>query len=106
MVNKAIKKIKVKIYDEGLVDPEEFFIKTKDTTLNLERLMHDNRRVKKLQCLTGQAFRSLLDGIKEEVESEDEYIFITKNKEGYLIRHEVRDDFEDIDICNEWFLTC
>lgn len=106
MLNKATKQINVKIYDEGFVDPEEFFIKTKDTTLNLERLMHDNRRIKQLQCLTGQAFRDLLDGIKEEVESDDEYIFITKVNDGYFIRQEVRDDFEDIGICNEWALIC
>ncbi len=98
--------INFKIYDEIFINPEEFFDRTKDIELNLERLMCDNQRVKQLQCLTGQSFRDLLDGIKEEVESEDEYIFITKVNDDYVIRHKVRDNFEDIDICNEWVLTC
>ncbi|MDC4245626.1 hypothetical protein [Clostridium perfringens] len=95
-----------KIYDEIFIDPKEFFSKTKDKELNLERLIYDNNPVSLKQNLTGQDFRYLLDGIKEECETEKEYIFITKINKGIAIRHEVYDEFEGEDVVNEWILTC
>lgn len=96
--------INFKIYDEIFIDPEEFFNKTKNLELNLERLIYDNNHVSLKQNLTGQDFRYLLSGIKEECETDKEYIFISKIKDGIMIRHRVRDEFVDMDVINEWHL--
>ena len=96
-----------KIYDEIFIDPEEFFSKTKDKELNLERFIYDNESVYLKQNMNGYDFRCLLSGIMEDVEADKEYIVIAKVNDGIMIRHKVRDEFEDMDICNEWFLpTC
>ncbi|MGU8523266.1 hypothetical protein ACV3OO_11605 [Clostridium perfringens] len=96
-----------KIYDEIFIDPEEFFNKTKNKELNLERFIYDNESVYLKQHMNGYDFRCLLSGIKEDVEADKEYITIAKVNDGIMIRHKVRDEFEDIDIINEWFLpTC
>ncbi|XZN14368.1 hypothetical protein ACSW9O_16015 (plasmid) [Clostridium perfringens] len=94
-------------YDEfNFVDPEEFFNKTRKEVLNLNRITFDNCRCNMVSKLTGQAFKDLLDGIKEEIESEDEYILILKTKKGYLIRQEARDELEDETVINEWEMKC
>lgn len=91
-----------KIYDGIFIDPKEFFNKTKNTELNLERFVYDNKSVLFKERMNGYDFRCLLSGIKEDVEAEKEYIVIAKVNDGIMIRHKVRDEFEDI--CNEWFL--
>ncbi|EGT3606935.1 hypothetical protein FKF97_11070 [Clostridium perfringens] len=90
-------------YDEyNSVEPKEFFDKTRKEVLNLNRITFDNCRCNLISKLTGQAFRDLLNGIKEENESEDEYILILKTKNVYYIRQEVRDELEDETVINEW----
>ncbi|HAT4302201.1 TPA: hypothetical protein I9089_002306 [Clostridium perfringens] len=96
-----------KIYDEIFIDPDEFFNKTKNKELNLERFVYDNESVYLKQHMSGYDFRCLLSGIMEDVEAEKEYITVAKVNDGIMIRHKVRDEFEDIDIINEWHLpTC
>ncbi len=95
-----------KIYDEIFIDPEEFFRKTKNKELNLERFVYDNESVYLKQHMNGYDFRCLLSGIMEDVEAEKEYITVAKVNDGIMIRHKVRDEFEDMDVCNEWFLKC
>ncbi|MDK0621520.1 hypothetical protein P5E90_11820 [Clostridium perfringens] len=94
-----------KIYDEIFIDPEEFFRKTKNKELNLERFVYDNESVYLKQHMNGYDFRCLLSGIMEDVEAEKEYITIAKVNDGIMIRHKVRDEFED-EFINEWFLKC
>jgi hypothetical protein len=95
-----------KIYDEIFIDPEEFFNKTKNLELNLERLIYDNKSVLFKQRMDGFEFRSLLSGIVEEVEaeSEEEYITIAKVNDGIMIRHKVYDSFEDMEVINVWMV--
>ena len=93
-----------KIYDEIFIDPKEFFLKTKDKELNLERFIYDNESVYLKQSMNGYDFRCLLSGIKEDVEAEKEYITIAKVNDGIMIRHKVRDEFEDEFIINEWMV--
>jgi hypothetical protein len=93
-----------KIYDEIFIDPEEFFSKTKDEELNLERFIYDNESVYLKQHMSGYDFRCLLLGIKEDVEAEKEYITVAKVNDGIMIRHKVYDEFEDMDVINEWHL--
>ncbi|UBK64720.1 hypothetical protein [Clostridium perfringens] len=94
-------------YDGIFIDPEEFFSKTKDKELNLERFIYDNKSVLFKERMNGYDFRCLLSGIMEDVEAEEEYITVARVNDGIMIRHKVRDEFEDMDICNEWFLpTC
>lgn len=94
-------------YDEyNSVEPKEFFDKTRKEVLNLNRITFDNCRCNLISKLTGQAFRDLLNGIKEENESEDEYILILKTKNVYYIRQEVRDELEDETVINEWEMKC
>lgn len=96
--------INFKIYDEIFIDPEEFFNKTKNKELNLERFIYDNESVYLKQSMNGYDFRCLLSGIMEDVEAEKEYITVAKVNNGIMIRHKVRDEFEDMDIINEWHL--
>ncbi|MGV1038679.1 hypothetical protein [Clostridium perfringens] len=92
-------------YDGIFIDPKEFFSKTKDMELNLERFVYDNESVLFKENMSGYDFRCLLSGIKEDVEAEEEHITVAKVNDGIMIRHKVRDEFEDI--CNEWYLpTC
>lgn len=98
--------LNLKIYDEIFIDPEEFFLKTKDEELNLERFVYDNESVYLKQHMSGYDFRCLLSGIMEDVEADEEYITIAKVNDGIMIRHKVRDEFEDMDICNEWMVKC
>lgn len=92
-------------YDGIFIDPKEFFNKTKDMELNLERFIYDNESVYLKQHMNGYDFRCLLSGIMEDVEADEEYITVAKVNDGIMIRHKVRDEFEDI--CNEWYLpTC
>ena len=95
-----------KIYDEIFIDPEEFFNKTKDKELNLERFIYDNESVYLKQHMSGYDFRCLLSGIMEDVEAEKEYITVAKVNDGIMIRHKVRDEFEDMDVYNEWMVKC
>ncbi|NGS95833.1 hypothetical protein G6Z25_02715 [Clostridium perfringens] len=92
-----------KIYDEIFINPEEFFNKTKNTELNLERFVYDNESVLFKERMNGYDFRCLLSGIKEDVEAEKEYITIAKVNDGIMIRHKVRDGFED-EFINEWMV--
>ena len=92
-------------YDGIFINPKEFFSKVKDIELNLERFVYDNKSVLFKQRMDGFEFRSLLSGIVEEVEAEKEYITVAKVNDGIMIRHKVRYEFEDMDICNEWFLS-
>ena len=92
-----------KIYDEIFIDPEEFFNKTKDRELNLERFIYDNESVYLKQHMNGYDFRCLLSGIMEDVEADKEYITIAKVNDGIMIRHKVRDEFED-EFINEWMV--
>ncbi|MDC4245506.1 hypothetical protein [Clostridium perfringens] len=98
--------INFKIYDEIFIDPEEFFSKTKNKELNLERFIYDNESVYLKQNMNGYDFRCLLSGIKEEVEAEpeEEYITIAKVNDGIMIRHKVYDSFEDMEVINEWMV--
>ncbi len=89
-----------------LIDPDQFFSKTKDLQLNLERLVYDNEPVNFKQKMNGQEFRGLLLGIKEDVEAEEEYIIISKTGYGINIRHQVYDEFEDENVVNEWIVAC
>lgn len=73
---------------------------------NVTRTMFDNCKCSLVGRLTGEEFRGLLDATKEELESDEEYIFITKVDNGYFIRQEVYDSFEDEYICNEWIVIC
>ncbi|WP_283714638.1 hypothetical protein [Clostridium perfringens] len=92
-------------YDGIFIDPKEFFSKTKNKELNLERFVYDNESVLLKERMNGYDFRCLLSGIMEDVEAEEEYITVARVNDGIMIRHKVRDEFEDI--CNEWFLpTC
>ncbi|MDK0934289.1 hypothetical protein P5F48_14070 [Clostridium perfringens] len=92
-------------YDGIFIDPKEFFNKTKDMELNLERFIYDNESVLFKERMNGYDFRCLLSGIMEDVEAEEEYITVAKVNDGIMIRHKVRDEFEDI--INEWYLpTC
>ena len=93
-----------KIYDEIFIDPEEFFSKTRNKELNLERFIYDNESVYLKQNMNGYDFRCLLSGIMEDVEAEKEYITVAKVNNGIMIRHKVRDEFEDMDVINEWHL--
>ncbi|PWX33349.1 hypothetical protein CYK93_00260 [Clostridium perfringens] len=94
-------------YDEIFIDPEEFFNKTKNEELNLERFIYDNESVYLKQNMNGYDFRCLLSGIKEDVEADKEYIIVARINDGIMIRHKVRDEFEDEFIINEWYLpTC
>lgn len=92
-----------KIYDEIFIDPDEFFNKTKNKELNLERFIYDNESVYLKQHMNGYDFRCLLSGIMEDVETEEEYIVIAKVNDGIMIRHKVRDEFED-EFINEWMV--
>ena len=94
-----------KICDGMYIDPKEFFSKIKNIELNLERFIYDNESVLFKERMNGYDFRCLLSGIVEEVEADEEYITIAKVNDGIMIRHKVRDEFEDMDICNEWFLS-
>lgn len=95
-----------KIYDEIFIDPEEFFNKTKNLELDLERFIYDNESVYLKQHMNGYDFRCLLSGIKEDVEAEKEYITVAKVNDGIMIRHRVYDEFKD-EFINEWYLpTC
>lgn len=101
-----MKAIELNTYDEIFIDPEEFFSKTKNKELNLERFVYDNESVYLKQNMSGYDFRCLLSGIMEEVEVEKEYLTIAKVNDGIMIRHKVRDEFEE-ELINEWFLpTC
>ncbi|XZJ46496.1 hypothetical protein ACSXDM_14995 (plasmid) [Clostridium perfringens] len=40
----------------------------------------------------------------EDVEAEKEYITVAKVNDGIMIRHKVRDEFENMDIYNEWMV--
>lgn len=97
-----MKAIELNTYDEIFIDPEEFFSKTRDRELNLERFIYDNESVLFKESMNGYDFRCLLSGIMEDVEADEEYITIAKVNDGIMIRHKVRDEFEDI--CNEWYL--
>ena len=94
-----------KIYDEIFIDPEEFFSKTRDKELNLERFIYDNESVYLKQSMNGYDFRSLLSGIMDDVEADKESITVAKVNDGIMITHNVRDEFED-DFINERFLKC
>ncbi len=94
--------ININTYND-FIDVKEFFNNTKDVELNLKRVMFDNCKCSLVSKVTGQELRRLLDGIKEEVESEDEYIFIIKVNNGYFIRQEVRDELGD-EFINEWMV--
>lgn len=96
--------INFKIYDEIFIDPEEFFNKTKNKELNLERFIYDNESVYMQQRMNGYDFRCLLSGIMEDVEVDKEYITVAKVNDGIMIRHKVRDEFEDMDVINEWMV--
>lgn len=96
--------INFKIYDEIFIDPKEFFSKTKNKELNLERFIYDNESVYLKQHMNGYDFRCLLSGIKEDVEADKEYITVAKVNDGIMIRHKVRDEFEDEFIINEWMV--
>lgn len=85
----------------NFVDTKEFFNNTKNVELNLKRTMFDNCKCSLVSRLTGQELRGLLDGIKEELETADEYIFITKVNNGYFIRQEIKDELGD-GFVNEW----
>ncbi len=91
-------------YDGIFIDPKEFFNKTKDMELNLERFIYDNESVLFKERMNGYDFRCLLSGIMEDVEAEEEYITVARVNDGIMIRHKVRDEFEDINIINEWHL--
>ncbi|HGD0580544.1 hypothetical protein AM596_15490 [Clostridium perfringens CP4] len=93
-----------KIYDEIFIDPEEFFNKTKNKELNLERFIYDNESVLFKQRMDGQDFRYLLSGIVEEVEADKEYITVAKVNDGIMIRHKVYDSFEDMEVINVWMV--
>ncbi|XZI05965.1 hypothetical protein ACSXE1_15630 (plasmid) [Clostridium perfringens] len=54
--------------------------------------------------MNGYDFRCLLSGIMEDVEAEKEYITVAKVNDGIMIRHKVRDEFENMDIYNEWMV--
>ncbi|MDK0871128.1 hypothetical protein P5F22_01820 [Clostridium perfringens] len=100
-----MKAIELNTYDGIFIDPKEFFNKTKDIELNLERFIYDNESVLFKERMNGYDFRCLLSGIMEDVEAEKEYITVARVNDGIMIRHKVRDEFEDI--CNEWYLqTC
>ncbi len=92
-----------KIYDEIFINPEEFFNKTRDKELNLERFIYDNNPVRLKQEMNGQDFRYLLSGIMEEIEADKEYITIAKVNDGIMIRHKVRDELGD-EFINEWMV--
>lgn len=96
--------INFKIYDEIFIDPEEFFSKTKNKELNLERFVYDNESVYLKQHMNGYDFRCLLSGIMEDVGAEKEYITVAKVNDGIMIRHRVFDEFEDMDVINEWMV--
>ena len=93
-----------KICDGMYIDPKEFFSKIKNIELNLERFIYDNESVLFKERMNGYDFRCLLSGIVEEVEADEEYITIAKVNDGIMIRHKVRDEFED-EFINEWFLS-
>ncbi|EOU2123946.1 hypothetical protein C4D51_07410 [Clostridium perfringens] len=96
-----------KVCDGIFIDPKDFFSKTKNKELNLERFVYDNESVLFKENMSGYDFRCLLSGIKEDVEADEEYITIAKVNDGIMIRHKVRDEFEDMDVINEWHLpTC
>lgn len=101
-----MKAIELNTYDGIFIDPKQFFNKTKDMELNLERFVYDNESVLFKERMNGYDFRCLLSGIVEEVEADEEYITIAKVNDGIMIRHKVRDEFEE-ELINEWFLpTC
>lgn len=101
-----MKAIELNTYDGIFIDPKQFFNKTKDMELNLERFVYDNESVLFKERMNGYDFRCLLSGIMEEVEAEKEYITVAKVNDGIMIRHKVRDEFEE-ELINEWFLpTC
>ena len=95
--------ININTYND-FIDVKEFFNNTKDVELNLKRTMFDNCVCNLVSKVTGQELRGLLDATKEELETDDEYIFITKMNDGYFIRQEVYDGFEDENIVNEWMV--
>lgn len=100
-----MKAIELNTYDEIFIDPKQFFNKTKDMELNLERFVYDNESVLFKERMNGYDFRCLLLGIMEDVEADKEYITVARVNDGIMIRHKVRDEFEDIDVINEWHLT-
>lgn len=93
--------ININTYND-FIDAKEFFNNTKEEILNITRTMFDNCKCNLISKVTGQELKGLLDATKEELETDDEYIFITKMNDGYLIRQEVYDDFEEEYVCNEW----
>ena len=93
-----------KIYDGIFIDPKEFFGKTKNKELNLERFVYDNKSVLFKERMSGFDFRCLLSGIVEEVEADGEYITIAKVNDGIMIRHKVFNELEG-ELINEWFLV-
>lgn len=97
--------INLNTYDGIFIDPKEFFSKTKDKELNLERVMLDNHDCNLISKVTGQEFRGLLEATKEELETDDEYIMILKLNNEYFIRQEVYDSFEDEIVSSEWFVS-
>lgn len=99
-----MKAIELNTYDGIFIDPEEFFNKTKDMELNLERFVYDNESVLFKENMSGYDFRCLLSGIKEDVEAEEEYITIAKVNDGIMIRHKVFNELEG-ELINEWFLV-
>lgn len=96
--------LKLNYYGENqkLIEPKEFFSKTKKVILNIKRIMIDNCFCDLVSQTTGEAFRGLLESNKEELDSEDEYIVILKNEDGYLLRQEIKDNIEDEIVINEW----
>ncbi|EOU1660220.1 hypothetical protein [Clostridium perfringens] len=98
--------LNLNIYDGMYIDPKEFFDKTRDMELELERLIYDNQRVRLKQHIDGYEFKCLLSGIKEEIEAEEEYITIFKEKNCYLIRHMCYDYMEETVVVNGWRMVC
>ncbi|MBO3338934.1 hypothetical protein ACY0I0_15490 [Clostridium perfringens] len=90
-------------YDGIFINPKEFFSKTKNKELNLERFVYDNKSVLFKERMNGYDFRCLLSGIVEEVEADEEYITIAKVNDGIMIRHKVFNELEG-ELINEWFL--
>lgn len=94
----------IKIYEEGIIDDDEFFKKTSNLKMNLERITLDSEKVNLLQSLTGQALKELIESLQEGLINT--YTQILKVKDGILINATGYDEEEDEDVVEEWFLAC
>ncbi|EGT3606804.1 hypothetical protein ACSW9O_15495 (plasmid) [Clostridium perfringens] len=94
----------IKIYEEGIIDDDEFFQKTSDLKLNLERITLDSEKVKLLQTFTGQALKELIESLQEGLINT--YTQILRVKDGILINATGYDEEEDEEVVEEWFLAC